>query len=84
MAKDRRHERALIRQLRSEHYSLSREHGEVKARVREYTSRRYLTPGEEMECQLLQRLKLQKKDALHRLERRLVRLEAAQPVAETA
>ena len=77
--KDKRGTRALIRELRNEHYALSREHGEMKERVHEYTSRRYLTPGEQMECQVLQRLKLQKKDALHRLERRLRTLEAELP-----
>lgn len=74
--------RDLIRELRNEHYALSREHGEMKQRVREYTSRRYLSPGEQMECQLLQRMKLHKKDALHRLERRLRSLEADLPAAQ--
>ena len=75
-ANDKRPDRALIRRLRTEHYALSREHGEAKERVNEYTSRRYLSPGEEMECHLLQRMKLQKKDALQRLEARLRTLEA--------
>jgi len=74
-SKDKRPDRALIRQLRSEHYTLAREHGEAKRRVQEYTSRRHLSPGEEMECSLLQRVKLQRKDALQNLEDRLRTLE---------
>lgn len=65
----------LLRRLRNEHHTLSREHAEVKERVREYTARRYLSPGEELECRTLQRLKLHKKDALAALEQRLHELE---------
>jgi sulfur relay (sulfurtransferase) DsrC/TusE family protein len=75
-------DRATLRRLRNQHYALSREHAEVKARVREYTARRHLSPGEQMECRTLQRMKLQKKDALRKLERRLGEIEAALSPAE--
>jgi hypothetical protein len=54
---------------------LLREHGEVKARVSEYQRRRWLSPGEELELRALQRLKLQKKDAIAAAERELTQLE---------
>jgi hypothetical protein len=65
----------LLRRLKTEHRLLSREHAEVKARVRDYTTRRYLTAGEQLECRTLQRLKMHKKDALAALEQRLYALE---------
>ena len=55
---------------------LLREHGEVKARVSEYQRRRWLSPGEELELRTLQRLKLQKKDAIAAAERELAQLES--------
>jgi hypothetical protein len=66
---------ATVAALRHRLDTLLREHGEVKARVTEYQRRRWLSPGEELELRTLQRLKLQKKDAIAAAERDLTRLE---------
>lgn len=55
--------------------ALLREHAEVKARVAEYQRRRWLSAGEALELKTLQRLKLQKKDAITVLEAELTTLE---------
>jgi len=61
--------------LRARLDSLLREHAEVKLRVSEYQRRRWLSPGETLELKTLQRLKLQKKDAIAGIERELTSLE---------
>jgi hypothetical protein len=55
--------------------ALLREHAEVKARVAEYQRRRWLSAGEALELKTLQRLKLQKKDAITVLEAELTTIE---------
>jgi hypothetical protein len=55
--------------------ALLREHAEVKARVAEYQRRRWLSAGEALELKTLQRLKLQKKDAITALEAELTTIE---------
>lgn len=67
------------RDLQYRHAKLLREYGETKARVKAYSARRYLTPGEQMEHKTLQRVKLYKKDALAALESQMAAIsEAAQ------
>ena len=61
--------------LRARLDGLLREHAEVKARVAEYQRRRWLSAGETLELKTLQRLKLQKKDAIVALEAELMTLE---------
>jgi len=65
-----------LRSMRSQHQRVLREYRELKARIDEYTGRRYLPPGEEMERKTLQRIKLFKKDALTALQRDIDALEA--------
>jgi hypothetical protein len=55
--------------------ALLREHAEVKIRVSEYQRRKWLSTGEQLELKTLQRLKLQKKDAITSLEAELSLLE---------
>jgi hypothetical protein len=74
--RDKKRDRSLLRELRNEHRRVSREYGEAKERVREYTTRRYLSPGEELECKTLQRLKLNRKDELQRVQRQLEEAES--------
>ena len=83
--RERKDLRSQLRALRSQHHALAREYVEVKLRVSEYTGLRFLSPGEELECKTLQRLKLHKKDALARVSRELQRLEASlqEPSPET-
>ncbi len=57
--------------LRQRLDALLREHAEVKARVIEYQRRKWLSTGEQLELKTLQRLKLQKKDAITSLEAEL-------------
>jgi hypothetical protein len=57
--------------LRQRLDALLREHAEVKARVAEYQRRKWLSTGEQLELKTLQRLKLQKKDAITSLEAEL-------------
>jgi hypothetical protein len=64
-------------EVRSRLDALLREHAEVKARVAEYQRRRWLSAGETLELKTLQRLKLQKKDAIVTLEAELLTLERA-------
>lgn len=61
--------------IRSRLDALLREHAEVKARVAEYQRRRWLSAGETLELKTLQRLKLQKKDAIVALETELTTIE---------
>lgn len=74
-ARHRKDLRARVRALRTQHHALAREYSEVKERVTEYTERRFLSQGEELECKTLQRIKLRKKDELEQLTRELQRLE---------
>jgi flagella basal body P-ring formation protein FlgA len=69
-------QRENVRVLRTRLHNLAREHGELKTRVAEYASRRYLSPGEELEMKALQRLKLMKKDSIVVVERALATLES--------
>jgi len=62
-------------EIRARLDALLREHAEVKARVAEYQRRRWLSAGEGLELKTLQRLKLQKKDAIAALETELTTLE---------
>lgn len=62
-------------QLRLRLDALLREHAEVKARVAEYQGRRWRSAGEELEQKTLQRLKLQKKDAIAAIEAELTTIE---------
>jgi hypothetical protein len=48
--------------------SLVAEHASLKTRVVDYQSRRWLSPGEELELRSLQRLKLRRKDRITILE----------------
>ncbi len=68
--------REKLRNLQHRHHTLLREYSEVKERVREYNTRRHITPGEEMERKTLQRVKLYKKDALTACKRSIDSLEA--------
>jgi hypothetical protein len=61
--------------LRQRLDALLREHAEVKIRVAEYQRRKWLSTGEQLELKTLQRLKLQKKDAITSLEAELSLLE---------
>ena len=63
------------RALRARLDALLREHAEIKARVSEYQGRRWLSAGETLELRTLQRLKLQKKDAIVAVEAELTRVE---------
>jgi len=55
--------------------ALLREHGDIKARVADYQKRRWLSDGEQLELKTLQRLKLQKKDAITAVETELTTIE---------
>lgn len=76
-SRDRKELRARLRALRAAHHQLAREYAEVKIRVEQLAGRRYLAPGEELECKSMQRLKLHKKDALVRVTRELETIERA-------
>lgn len=52
---------------RQEWARVDREHRELKARLSEFKSRRYLSPDEEVERKTMQKLKLAKKDRLMQL-----------------
>lgn len=67
--------KSRLQDMRKRHHRVLNEYRELKARVDEYTGRRYLPPGEEMERKTLQRIKLFKKDALHALQRDIDSLE---------
>jgi hypothetical protein len=73
--------RSTLQALRTEHRRHAREHAELKARVAEYTTRRFLSPGEQLELRTLQRMKLLAKDRMHDVERRLSALEARELVS---
>jgi len=55
--------------------ALLREHADIKARVVDYQKRRWLSDGEQLELKTLQRLKLQKKDAITAVEAELTTIE---------
>lgn len=55
--------------------ALLREHADIKARVVDYQKRRWLSDGEQLELKTLQRLKLQKKDAIAAVEAELTTIE---------
>lgn len=55
--------------------ALLREHADIKARVADYQKRRWLSDGEQLELKTLQRLKLQKKDAITAVESELTTIE---------
>ena len=55
--------------------ALLREHADIKARVADYQKRRWLSDGEQLELKTLQRLKLQKKDAITAVEAELTTIE---------
>lgn len=67
---------SLVAELRREHQSLAREYGEARARVREYSSRPLLRPGERLEARTLERLSVHKRQALGDVGKRLSQLEA--------
>jgi hypothetical protein len=69
------HRDAVLLAIRQRLELLGREHAEVKARVLEYQRRRWLSAGESIELKTLQRLKLQKKDAIAGLELELATFE---------
>lgn len=69
--------RRRLRTLRARHHQILREYSEIKERVQEYGSRRWISQGEDLERRALQRAKLQKKDALVLLQRELDALESA-------
>lgn len=54
-----------------EQRALAQQHAQLKARVAEYTARRHLTPGEQLELNALRVMKLRTKDKLHAVARRL-------------
>ncbi len=55
--------------------ALLREHADIKIRVAEYQKRLWLSAGEQLELKTLQRLKLQKKDAIAAVEHELTTIE---------
>ena len=72
----RTEEQIRLRALRSQHRRILSEYQYIKKRVAEYTEQRFLSPAERMECSVLQRAKLQKKDALFGLQNDLDAAEA--------
>lgn len=67
---------AQVAALRREHTALVREYDEARARVREYSSRSFLRPGERLEARTLERLTQHKREALGDVGKRLSQLEA--------
>lgn len=65
------------RTLHEAHRALAKEHAHLKARVAEYTARRFLSPGEQLELNALRVMKLRAKDRLHDVATRLAALEGA-------
>lgn len=68
--------RAEVAALRREHTTLLHEYDEARARVREYSSRSFLRPGERLEARTLERLTQHKRAALGDVGKRLSQLEA--------
>ncbi|HEY1099349.1 MAG TPA: hypothetical protein VGF99_10480 [Myxococcota bacterium] len=61
--------------LRTRLDALLREHAAIKARVADFQKRLWLSAGEQLELKTLQRLKLQKKDAITAVEAELTAAE---------
>jgi|GEM_PF-1919161 len=63
------------RQLEQQHRQLAKEHLGLKEQVKLMQGRRHLSSGERAEVQTLQRMKLQRKDALQNLQSELAQLD---------